>query len=138
MILGTGVDIVDVARFDRWSSYPEQQLLRIYGQAELDACKLKSGLFAPEKLATRFAAKEAFFKALCSALALQGKTDKTFHFLSIAPLACVTQNSWNVPLLLVDWKVLQEKIGLELPDMLAHLSLSHEKTHAVAFVVVSP
>lgn len=137
MICGTGVDIVDITRFQRWSSYPEQQLLRIFGQTELDACKLESGLFTPEKLATRFAAKEAFFKALCSTLASQGKTKNTFHFLSIAPLVCVTQDSWSVPTLSIDWKALEKKIGLSLTTMNTHLSLSHEKTHAVAFVIIT-
>ncbi len=136
MILGTGVDIVQVSRFERWKNYSEQQLLRIFSPTELADCRSDQGVYRLEKLATRFAAKEAFFKALSSALVTLGQTQTTFPFIAIAPLVCVHMGMWNTPELQLDWPKFKKKYSIDLPELKTKLSLSHEKTHAVAFVVI--
>jgi holo-[acyl-carrier protein] synthase len=63
MILGVGIDVVDIARIGAsWRRYGERFLGRIYTPAELAYCLRKRR--AEESLAARFAAKEAAAKAL--------------------------------------------------------------------------
>lgn len=63
MIIGIGVDIVDVRRFEtmifRWK---ERFLRRVFTDAEIKYCNTKK--HPAQRFATRFAAKEAFIKAL--------------------------------------------------------------------------
>lgn len=63
MVLGTGVDVVSVQRIGAFRErHKEYGLRRLYSPAELEYCL---GLAAPDpSLAARFAAKEAYFKAL--------------------------------------------------------------------------
>jgi holo-[acyl-carrier protein] synthase len=63
MILGVGLDIVDIARIaDLVDRRGERGLRRLYSPAEIAYCR---GRGRPEEsYASRFAAKEAFFKAL--------------------------------------------------------------------------
>lgn len=67
MILGIGIDIVEIDRFKGWSHKSSSELSRIFSQREIDyacECPLKSA----ERFAARFAAKEALYKALSQAL----------------------------------------------------------------------
>lgn len=63
MIVGTGLDLVELERMaafrQRWR---EKGLRRLFTDAELETCLERVGSTA--SLAARFAAKEAFFKAL--------------------------------------------------------------------------
>jgi holo-[acyl-carrier protein] synthase len=61
-----GVDLVAVASVAESLGGPhrEHYLRRIYTDAEVDACRGPSGRVEPERLAARFAAKEAAIKAL--------------------------------------------------------------------------
>ena len=65
MIYGIGIDIVDVSRFDkalkRWG---DRFLSRLFTKAEIAYCQRK--VSAASRFALRFAAKEAFSKALGS------------------------------------------------------------------------
>ena len=112
MILGIGVDIVSNCRFD---SKPEGFLEKIFTPGEL-----ASSLSAPNKsefFASRFAAKEAFAKALGSG------------FRGIQP---------------VDIEVCSDELGKPYIKLLKgdcsgcvfHLSLSHERESSVAMVVI--
>jgi holo-[acyl-carrier protein] synthase len=63
MILGIGIDLVEVSRVeDLVARHGERALHRIFTTAEVDRCG-RSRVPA-ESLAARFAAKEAFFKAI--------------------------------------------------------------------------
>jgi holo-[acyl-carrier protein] synthase len=68
MILGIGVDLVEIARLeralDRWG---ERLSRRLFTRDECQACANRQR--TAECLAARFAAKEAFFKALGTGLA---------------------------------------------------------------------
>jgi holo-[acyl-carrier protein] synthase len=63
MILGIGIDIVDIKRFkgaiERWG---DSLTARLFTKEELSYCLSKKR--PEEHLAARFAAKEAFFKAI--------------------------------------------------------------------------
>jgi len=67
MIIGTGIDTVEVARFQRFLDQGNQRLLdRLFSPQEQDYCRAKKQ--AAACYAARFAAKEAFLKALGTGL----------------------------------------------------------------------
>lgn len=66
MALRVGMDLVSVASVAETlrGSHREHYLHRVYTEAEVDACRGPSGRVEAERLAARFAAKEAAIKAL--------------------------------------------------------------------------
>jgi phosphopantetheine--protein transferase-like protein len=147
MILGVGIDISDPARFSSWSSYRAEQMRKIFSHDELIECfgselAIKQTFEqTPERacefLSSRFAAKEAFYKALSNALISLGTTHVSFSFARARAHIEVRKGVWDVPQLQVDWQALEEMIGASLPAMKAHLSFSHEKTMSAAIVIIS-
>lgn len=123
MIVGIGIDIVDVSRIDRLlREYGDQFARRVLAEAERLAFAASSR--PVWFLATRFAAKEALSKALGTGL----RYPVTLHAIS------VSSDGVGKP-----------AFGFHgpLPDYLAnrgvvrhHLSLSHEKGMACAVVVL--
>lgn len=123
MIVGIGIDIVDVSRIDRLlREYGDQFAWRVLAEAERPAFAASSR--PVWFLATRFAAKEALSKALGTGL----RYPVTLHAIS------VSSDGVGKP-----------AFGFHgpLPDYLAnrgvvrhHLSLSHEKGMACAVVVL--
>ena len=87
MILGIGTDVVQVSRFERWRKYKKEQLLRIFSPQELNDCFVE-GVLNIEKLASRFAAKEAFFKAFSQMLVRLQVTRVPFSFLFACHSTC--------------------------------------------------
>ncbi len=116
MVVGLGVDLVEVARIRRLlHRYGERFLLRVFFPEER-AYALAQADPAPS-LAARFAAKEAFVKAYPGAV-------------TIAQVGVVG----NAPPRLAFRPPLAEEFRSR--GLIAHLSLSHERTHAVAVVVL--
>jgi len=136
MIVGVGTDVVAVGRLLRWTTFTDQRLRHVFTSAELDDSRL-AGQLAPQKLAVRFAAKEAFYKALSVALVHFGATARTGTFMAVCKGLEVRYGVWQVPVLSVDWDYLQELFNCTLPPMQVHLSVAHEKEMAVAFVTLS-
>jgi holo-[acyl-carrier protein] synthase len=67
MIKGTGIDIVNIERIERlMGRWGDQFLNRVYTEEEISRCKRMS--HPSECFAIRFAAKEAFLKAIGSGL----------------------------------------------------------------------
>ncbi len=67
MIIGTGVDIVDISRFERFVAEGNLPLIqRLFTVAEIDYCTARK--MSAQHFALRFAAKEAFVKALGTGL----------------------------------------------------------------------
>lgn len=67
MIIGTGIDTVEVARFQRFLDENNQRLLdRLFTPQEQEYCRAKKQ--AAACFAARFAAKEAFLKAMGTGL----------------------------------------------------------------------
>ncbi len=62
MIIGIGIDSVEIARFASWHTYSQKKLGRIFSTQEIEYC-LSSQAKAAERFAGRFAAREALYKA---------------------------------------------------------------------------
>lgn len=131
MILGIGTDIVHVQRLRKWSDFSYDQLRRLFSKEELE----DYGGQLPS-LAARFAAKEAFFKALSATFVKLGCTNKEFSFLFLSRHVSVVKSRWDVPALQIDWAAIEEKIEQKVPEVKVELSISHEKEYAVAFVLL--
>lgn len=136
MIVGIGTDLVTIERFNSWQQFSQQRMLRIFTSDELIYAQKASGGYVLERLAARFAAKEAFFKAF-SAMIVAKQIAQAVPFLTVAPLVEVRRHSIGVPRLLVDWDNLSRAMGVALPSVEVHLSLTHERSHALAFVILS-
>ena len=67
MIVGTGIDAVKISRMEKWASDPAL-LDRYFNPRELETVR-ERGKSMVSSLAARFAAKEAFGKALGTGLA---------------------------------------------------------------------
>ncbi|WP_136514074.1 holo-[acyl-carrier-protein] synthase [Geomonas edaphica] len=123
MIYGTGVDIVEIARFEKFLREGNDGLFqRLFTQREIDYCSVKKN--CAQHYALRFAAKEAFLKALGT-----GLRDR----LSWKDMEVV-----NDPLGKPELKLTGRAEELYRQAGLAgcFLSLSHDAGCAVAFVVL--
>ena len=121
MIAGIGIDVVDVHRMEKWKNNPVI-LKRFFDSEELKTV-MEKGKSANLSLAARFAAKEAFGKALGTGLA------------GIALKDIVVKNRENgKPEMHVCGTALAalEKNGAKR----IHLSLTHERDNAIAMVVL--
>lgn len=127
MIHGVGTDIVAVERLRMlYARHGERAVARILAPSEADefaAQARQPGFDAGRFLAKRFAAKEAFGKAMGSGIR--------------APLLLgaigVAHDELGKPFLVFSPAVASLMSGRRLR---AHLSLSDEREHALAFVVV--
>ena len=126
MIAGIGTDIADVRRFEKWVKNPEM-LERFFNEKEMSSAKSVSAKSVSAKCqhyAVRFAAKEAFSKALGTGLS--GFSLKDVY---------ITNDGEGKPLLNIEGAALslmKERLG----ECNAFVSLSHEKDYAIAFVVL--
>jgi len=118
MVVGIGVDLVDVERFERALTRTPQLRERLFGSSDLSRTDL-----SPQSFAARFAAKEATLKAL------GGNLDGfSWHDIQVAGEA-------GQPPSLVLTGAALARAG-ERGASSWHLSLSHDKGMAVAFVVM--
>jgi holo-[acyl-carrier protein] synthase len=132
MILGVGVDIVSVNRLESILKYPRAHLLKIFSQEELDYCNKDS-----KSLAGRFAAKEAFYKALSGSLCkLNLKFYKCSFILLSKYINVINDIDNNIPYFKIDWTGLGDLLKVSLPKVNTHLSISHEKLYAVSVVII--
>lgn len=121
MIIGIGVDIVDVARFERLAERTPRILERTLTARELRDDDGSMRTF--ESLAARFAAKEAVAKALGAPSGL------AWHDCEVVVA------SDGAPSLQVRATVAERARSLGIGTW--HLSLSHDGGKAVAFVIAS-
>jgi holo-[acyl-carrier protein] synthase len=123
MIVGSGIDIVAVPRLARFHErHGERGLSRLFTPAEIDYCL---GQVDPApSLAARFAAKEAFYKALGTGVGTGGRwTD-----------AEVLRADSGRPLLQLRGAAAHTARQQEVRKM--HLSLSHTLEFAIASVIL--
>ena len=123
MIKGIGVDIVEIDRIkSAIQKYGKTFLDRIFTKKEISYCRRgKRSGFA--EFSARFAAKEAFSKALgVGMLGMGGKGKKGINLKEVE----ILKNKLGKPFLVYKNKV-QKK---------AHVSLSHSRDFAVATVYV--
>ncbi len=121
MIVGIGVDVVHVRRLERWISIPGL-LERFFHPFELSTARSR-GSGAAVSLAARFAAKEAFGKALGTGL--RGIVLKDI---------LVINSRFGRPEMHLYGTALDALriVGAER----IHLSLTHERDNAIAMVVL--
>ena len=121
MIAGIGTDIVEIERIrtavNRWG---DAFLKRIFSESEISYCFSKRDPFP--SLSGRFAAKEAAIKALSGLI-----SDKNIH---IGEIMVLNEDSGK------PFIVLAGRIKHLIDSALVlHLTLSHERGHAIAMVV---
>jgi len=121
VIKGIGVDVVHVQRMKKWRKTPG--LLERYFQNEELSAALEKGNSADLSLAARFAAKEAFGKALGTGLR------------GIVLKDIMVKNKHNgQPEILVSGTALSALENSGAGKI--HVSLTHEKDNAIAMVVL--
>ena len=123
MIVSIGIDIVEVYRIRETISRTPRFVERVFTEQERAYCDAK-GMAAAQSYAARFAAKEAFLKALKTGW--RGKI--TWQDMEIF------SDEAGVPSLKIvgEAKKILENLGANQ----IHLSLSHTTEHAVAQVIL--
>lgn len=123
MIVGTGIDITAVARFERFIADQNEPLLnRLFTESERAYCRPKKN--SAQHYAARFAAKEAFVKALGMGI----REGISWHDVEVA------HDSLDKPLFRFTPTAearLQERMVTR-----THLSLSHDGGMAAAMVIL--
>ncbi|MBI5325153.1 MAG: holo-ACP synthase [Ignavibacteriae bacterium] len=121
MIIGIGTDIIEIERIaNSVGNYGDRFIKRIFTETEIEYCeqfKEKKALH----YAARFAAKEAFSKAIGTGIT------EGFKFKEIG----IRNEKNGKPLVELNGG-LKEKYG----DCIVHVSLSHTEGNAVAYVVM--
>ena len=123
MIISTGIDIVEVYRIAETMTRTPRFGERVFTPAERDYCDAK-GAAAAQSYAGRFAAKEAFLKAIKTGW--RGKI--TWHDIE------VMNDSEGVPSLMIKGEA--ARILADRGAEIVHLSISHTTEHAVAQVIL--
>jgi holo-[acyl-carrier protein] synthase len=121
MILGIGLDVVNIDRLRNWKGMPGI-FKRYFHPEELQTAK-KRGNMELHSLAARFAAKEAFGKALGTGL-------KGFSLKEIA----VINNDFGKPDMFLYGKAKEEFI--KFGGKRVFVSLTHEHDYALATVII--
>ena len=128
MVHSIGIDAADVERCGKFVTMPAAQLMRIFSHEEIVHC-LSVPVKAAERFAARFAAKEAFYKAVHVVIA-----DKRIPFFTLCSHVAVAHLGNGAPYLQVDWEFFAS-YGLP-PSLAVHLSITHTKTTATALVLL--
>ena len=123
MITSIGIDIIEVYRIRETISRTPRFAERVFTKRERDYCEAK-GAASAQSYAARFAAKEAFLKALKTGW--RGKI--TWHEIEIR------SDENGVPTLEIEGEA--KNILANLGANKIHLSLSHTTEHAVAQVIL--
>lgn len=122
IIYGIGIDIVDVSRIEaaakKWGN---RFLRRVFTETELTYCFKKAGPYT--SLAARFAAKEAFIKALQADVVIPLRDIETLN------------NEKGVPSIRLYGRAI-EVYKKSVREGTIHLSLSHDRNLAIAFVII--
>lgn len=122
MIFGVGIDIIEVARVGRLIEKDKGFKERVYAPGEIDYCEAKKN--KAQNYAARFAAKEAFMKALGTGW----RGGLAFHQIE------VVNNEWGKPEIVLHGqaKLLVEKEGITN----INISISHIKDFASSIVTI--
>jgi len=122
MILGIGVDIAEVDRIKRSVSNGDHFKKRVFTEVEQNYCdSIKN---SAESYAARYAAKEAFFKALGTGW----RGELKFTDLE------VVNNELGKPLVHLHNEA--QRMAKEMGVKSVHISLSHTKETAIAYLIL--
>ena len=137
MIIGIGIDSVEIERFSHWHLYSQRQLQRVFSSNEIMYC-LQTPQKSAERFAVRFAAREAFWKACC-----QAWPDHSMAFLTFCRAVEVAHSQRGVPYFILDetyfsnhlpgWSI-HTKVNKQIKIL---LSLTHTSTYATALTTIS-
>lgn len=123
MIAGIGIDMVNIPRFaELMERRGDAAVARFYAPAEAERCRASRS--PVESFAARFAAKEAFFKALGTGWGLGGRWTEVE----------VASAPSGAPSLRLSGRAAE--IAAERGIVRIHLSLTHTDDTAAAFVVL--
>ncbi len=123
VIVSVGIDIIEVYRIRETISRTPRFVERVFTAGEREYCEAK-GAAAAQSYAARFAAKEAFLKALQTGW--RGKI--TWHDIE------VVSGETGVPTLEISGEA--QTVMNNLGATRIHISLSHTTEHAVAQVML--
>ncbi|MBT6745838.1 MAG: holo-ACP synthase [Flavobacteriales bacterium] len=122
MILGIGVDITEVDRIKRSISEGDHFKKRVFTEVEQNYCdSIKN---SAESYAARYAAKEAFFKALGTGW----RGELKFTDLE------VVNNELGKPIVHLHNEA--QRMAKEMGVKSVHISLSHTKETAIAYLIL--
>jgi holo-[acyl-carrier protein] synthase len=123
MIIGTGVDIVEIPRFRNiLERQKDRFIVRVFTPAEQQFCNDHRD--AVPHYAARFAAKEALFKALGTGWA------KGVTWLDVE----VLREGQDAPVMKLHGEA--QRFSLSMGAQKVHLSLSHTEQWAIAMVIL--
>ncbi len=122
MVYGTGTDIIEVSRVGGLVSKGERFTLKVFTAAEIAYCESKR--FSHQHYAARFAAKEAFMKALGTGWA-QGISFNQVE---------VVHDAAGKPEIRLSG--VAEQLAAEKGIQRIFLSVSHLKEYAIAIVIL--
>ncbi|MDD3869026.1 MAG: holo-ACP synthase [Candidatus Cloacimonetes bacterium] len=122
MIIGIGCDIIEVQRIQKAIENNPRFCDKLFTAAEIEYCSRKANSY--QSYAVRFAAKEAVMKALGTGWS------ETVTWLDIEII--VSKKGLPSVVLSGEAKEIAEKLLINN----IHLSLSHEKNYAIAFVIM--
>lgn len=123
MIVGIGIDIVEVYRIREALERTPRFIERVFTEAEIEYCRAK-GVKQFESFAGRYAAKEAMFKALGTGW----RGELAWNDIEILP------NELGSPILKYSGEVAIQMASLGCKDV--HLSISHTENYAVAQIII--
>jgi holo-[acyl-carrier protein] synthase len=122
MIKGIGIDIIEIERIkEAVAKYGRPFLSKVFTARELKYCRSRKSFRYPE-LAARFAAKEAYSKAIGTGIAGFGRQQDGISWKSIE----IVNDPSGKPRLSINNKL----------DRKSQVSLSHSRDYAVASVYV--
>ncbi len=120
MICGIGIDLIEIARVEAMlARWPDRFVERVFTPEEIALCESRTN--RASAFAARFAAKEAFSKALGTGV------DKDFSWKDFA----VGHQSNGSPM-----AVLSPRLAARLKNVKIHFSLSHSDHYATAVVIL--
>ena len=122
MIIGIGIDLVDIERFSKNLSGGQDFQDRVFSDAEIQYCEQYRDP-APN-FAGKFAAKEAYMKAIGAGLR-QGVWFDQIEVLNDAV---------GKPIITLHGSVKERQI--ELGECEIHVSISHTRTQAIAVIII--
>ena len=128
MILGIGIDAIEIKRFNDWYTHAHKELQKIFSDEEINYC-LESHTKSAERFAARFAAREALFKALGSY-----KPDHAIPFLTLCKKTKLIRNQNGITSIELDWKYIKNEINLN--PCAIFVSFTHTKNLAIASVIL--
>lgn len=129
MIIGIGVDSVEIERFRCWQNYSRKKLIKLFSEQEINYC-LKNQTKSAQRFAAYFAVREAAYKALSQII-------EPVPFLTLCQYIQIIKNPDNSPVLTINWSNLRLKNSNFTGNKInAFVSITHTKTMATAFIIL--